>query len=482
MFNETKDPDVTYVDDYVWLPKAKVNAGIIRASLMYGDAPSEAVIEEHHVRVPKYFMRELPYPIKREERDWPTYDISPKTPLRDYQVEPFFSMCVSGGGILNLGCGYGKTFVALNYIASVKRKAIVLVDKTNLLEQWKSEALLHLNITEDQIGWVQGKKWDWEDKAIVLASLSTISRRARDKKLPEGFCDSFGMAFYDECHHLSASVFSKTCPLFKGERHALTATPHREDGLEQVFINHLGPVHYSKVDQELIPTCVFVRTDTDADKVLSEDEARPRNDREILDRAGEINHRKLCAWLGRQFDRNLLICHIADRLVKQGHHVLCVTHSVEHAIYLHGFYPSSGLACGSIDSGKRREAIANAKVAFATVDVAAEALNVPSLSAIIVMTPFGARSQGNLLQQALGRIQRRQENKKEPVAYFISDTSIGMCRGLLRQVRKKLKEWRYPQEDIYAGDGRGGVANTQELLSLPLVPNEEENSIRDGQP
>ena len=458
-----------------------VNSGIIRASLMYG-VPSEAVIDTNHVRVPRHFMAELPQPVVRRERSWPVFDIRAKTEMRDYQILPFLSMCASGGGILNLGCGYGKTFIALNYIAARKLQAIVIVDKTNLLEQWRSEAIAHLDVTEDQIGWVQGKRWDWQDKPIVLASLSTISRRARDGKLPDGFCEAFGVAIYDECHHLSANVFAKTCPLFFGERHGLTATPKREDGLEQVFINHLGPIHYSKVDQELIPDCIFLRTDISADEELMLDECRRGVDRVILDKSGEVNHRKLCAWLGRSSVRNNLICHLADRLVRAGHHVLCVTHSVEHAEFLHGFYRGSGLACGSVDADKRRDAIANASVSFATVDVAAEALNVPSLSAIIVMTPFGARTQGNLLQQALGRIQRRQENKNKPVAYFISDASIPMCGGLLRQVRRKLREWDYPQEDIYVGDGRGGVASTQELHRMPLVPDEEEGGFRHRKP
>ena len=480
MFEEARQPGITYVDNYVWLPKTAINAGIVRASLMYGDAPSEAVIDTTHVRVPRHFMQELPHPVVRRERYWRSFDLRAKTEMREYQIPAFLSMCSSGGGILNLGCGYGKTFIALNYIAARRLQAIVIVDKTNLLEQWKSEALTHLNVTEDQIGWVQGKRWDWVDKPIVLASLSTISRRARDGKLPEGFCEAFGVAIYDECHHLSASVFAKTCPLFFGERHGLTATPRREDGLEQVFINHLGPVHYSKVEQELIPDCVFLRTDVSAEEELLLDEGKRGADRVILDRSGEVNHRKLCAWLGRQESRNSMICHLADRLSGSGHHVLCVTHSVEHAEHLHELYAGSGLACGSVDADKRRDAIANASVSFATVDVAAEALNVPSLSAIIVMTPFGARSQGNLLQQALGRIQRRQENKNKPVAYFIWDQSIPMCGGLIRQVRRKLDTWNYPKEDIYVGDGRGGVAQTSELRRMRLIPNEKEGGVWDG--
>jgi len=111
----------------------------------------------------------------------------PKSDLREYQIEPFVSMCVNKGGILNLGCGYGKTFLALTYIASRGLKAIVLLDKINLLKQWKDEAIKHLDIEPSRIGWVQGKKWDWEDKDIVLASLATVARRAKDNRYLKAF-------------------------------------------------------------------------------------------------------------------------------------------------------------------------------------------------------------------------------------------------------------------------------------------------------
>lgn len=484
MFNERQlDSTKVYIDRYKYVPKHLVNAPVLRAALMYGEAESEAVPVGEHLRLPRHYPVSIDAQVIETKVTFSASKASPKTPLRDYQIEPFVSMCAHGGGILNLGCGYGKTFLALSYIAARGLKAIVLLDKINLLDQWKAEALKHLNIEASRIGWVQGKKWDWEDKDIVLASLSTVARRAKDGKIPEGFCESFGVAVYDECHHLSASVFAKTCPLFYGERHGLTATPNREDGLEEVFFNHLGPVHYSKIDQELIPRCFFLHTGVNADTTIEEDQALRKRDRKILDAAGEIHHRKLCRWLGEQSARNLLICHLADRLSNAGHHVLCITHSVDHAKHLSDFYVDCGLACGDVDPALRRDAIKNNKVSFATVDVAAEALDVSSLSALVVMTPFGARNQGNLLQQALGRIQRKHDSKNQPVAYFIEDVEVHMARALIKQCKRKLREWAYPMEVIdVRGSGSGGVASTSELLRMPLIPREAEYRVRNGKP
>ncbi|MGA1353560.1 MAG: DEAD/DEAH box helicase [Candidatus Limnocylindrus sp.] len=480
-----RDRDTTYVDNYVWLPLDKINASIIRGALMYGDMPSEAKFEGDHLRVPRYFIDDalLPQPVVYTARTWPSSPINTKSAPRDHQLEPLLSMSSAGHGVLNLGCGYGKTFISLMYIAARGYKAIVIVDKMNLLSQWRDEALRHLDIKPEEIGKVQGDTWKWETHKIVLASLGTLSRRARDGKLPEGFAESFGVAIYDECHHLSASVFAQTCPIFYGERHGLSATPSREDGMERVFLNHLGGVHYSKVDQALTPTCVFLQTAVSDDAVIEEDKARRKVERVVLDMAGEVNHRKLCAWLGTLPDRNALIVTLARELEEKGHHVLCLTHSVAHAAHMVTLYPGAGLASGDVPATERQGAIRDHRVSFGTVDIAAEALDVPSLSALIVMTPFGAKTHGNLLQQALGRIQRAHAGKPHPIAYFVDDTKVGMCVGLLRQVKRKLTEWRYPQEVINVrGESDRGVAQVQGLRELRLSRHAEQRRVRDGEP
>ena len=105
-----------------------------------------------------------------------------------------------------------------------------------------------------------------------------------------------------------------------------------------------------------------------------------------------------------------------------------------------------GLAAGSTQAEERVAQISAHRVSVATLDIAAEALNVPSLSALVVLTPFGAKLHGNILQQALGRIQRKHADKLAPVAVFIDDHEVGMCRGLLNQVKRVLRTWGYDYE------------------------------------
>lgn len=426
------------IDDgrYLWLPRSKVNARAIRYSLAVGDMPSEALLTDTHVRVPRHYLRkqDVPKPIKVSGPPLLTRPpIGVKTELFDYQVAPFMSMWRNGGGVLNLGCGYGKTVVSLHYIGTRGLKALVVVNQLNLISQWIGEATTHLTIDKAQIGVVQADKWDWEDKDLVIASIHTLSKRG--DKVPQGFYESFGLVVFDECHHLSAPMFRGLCPKFIGERHGLSATPQREDGLESVFTNHLGRVHYSQIEQQLIPDCVFVETPVGPEAMDAD---------EVKDRAGEVNHRRLCAYLGNLDVRHQICLSQIRALVDEGHHVLCLSHSVDHVEKMHADVPNSGLACGSVPAEQRVENIKNHRVSFATIDVAAEALNVPSLSALVILTPFGARMRGNTLQQVLGRIQRQKAGKLPPKAVFIADFQVPICRGLLRQLAKCLDRWKYP--------------------------------------
>lgn len=441
-----------YIDNFAWVPADKVNVRAIRSLLAYGNMPSDAKLCGDHLRIPRHYMPPEKLlalgPVTRANRTWPVRQIKTRFPLREHQVEPLESMKSAQGGVLNLGCGYGKTFLALTYIAQRGMKAAVVLGNTSLIQQWHNEASTLLEIDKKRIGIVMGTKWQWEDHDIVLISMGTLVKRAQAGKIPPGFCESFGVVFYDECHHLSAPMFSLTCSLFYGERHGLTATPRREDGLEQVFFNHLGPIHYSAVTQDLIPRCVFVRVPTDCGQQLELDAQSRRDNRQILDAGGEVNLRKLAAWLGRVDARNDVIRDIARRELAAGRKVLCLTHSVEHARHMHESWDGSGLATGEVAPDARTQTIRDHSITFATVDIAAEALDAPELSCMIVMTPFGARQQGNLLQQALGRIQRRSQGKEDAVFYYIYDHNIGLCCGLTNQVRRKLQDWEYPTEVI----------------------------------
>ena len=58
---------------------------------------------------------------------------------------------------------------------------------------------------------------------------------------------SFGLAIFDECHHLGAEVFSKCMAKVQSKYMlGLSATMKRKDNLSKVFKMFIGPIVYTK--------------------------------------------------------------------------------------------------------------------------------------------------------------------------------------------------------------------------------------------
>ena len=82
-------------------------------------------------------------------------------------------------------------------------------------------------------------KIDTDDKDIVIGMLQSLSMKEYDKDLFK----QFGFTIVDECHHISAEVFSRV--LFKAVSKytlGLSATMNRTDGLTPVFKMFMGNI------------------------------------------------------------------------------------------------------------------------------------------------------------------------------------------------------------------------------------------------
>ena len=141
-----------------------------------------------------------------------------------------------GGGIISLKCGGGKTVLALHIISMLKKKTIVVVHKYFIMTQWYDRIKQFL--PDARIGKIQQNTVDIEDKDIVLSMVQSLSM----KEYESDTFDSFGLAVFDECHHLGAEVFSKYMQKVSSKYMlGLSATPNRKDGLRKVFEWYIGP-------------------------------------------------------------------------------------------------------------------------------------------------------------------------------------------------------------------------------------------------
>ena len=106
----------------------------------------------------------------------------------------------TGGGIISVPCGYGKTVLALYLAAQMGKNTLVIVHKEFLMNQWKER--IEQFLPDVKVGKIQRNVINKENCEIVIGLLQSISMI----EYPEETFSGFGLVIYDECHH-HASIF-----------------------------------------------------------------------------------------------------------------------------------------------------------------------------------------------------------------------------------------------------------------------------------
>lgn len=174
-----------------------------------------------------------------QRNDPATIEVSPTITLSPHQQVAVDSLIGHDHAVLVAPTGAGKTVMACAVIAARRVPTLILVDRTPLVEQWKSRLMEHLGLGRRQIGRVAAPA---KSSGIVdIATLQAVARRSDASSLFDGY----GLVIVDECHHLPARSFEiavrdARCRRWLG----LTATPYRRDGLEAIITMQCGPVRH----------------------------------------------------------------------------------------------------------------------------------------------------------------------------------------------------------------------------------------------
>jgi superfamily II DNA or RNA helicase len=341
-------PDKGYLDTWLWVPKSFVNVEGTKNALSFTFYDSYAANnvrylylykeEEHHLLVPRAFWNPetLPFDVVDcRPRYFPQVKLGSKIKLdhrstnqglvstgEDVQQKSVDAMKAAEGGVLQLACGKGKTVVALEVIAQLRVPAIIIVDNTHLLEQWKRDIDNFLELDEP-IGIIQAEKFDWK-RPVVLATYQTIAAKA--DTMPEEARRWFGVVIWDEAHHVAAPTFAKSADLFYGRRYGLTATPTRADGLHIIYDLHIGDIVYKDLDQALKPSLYFKWTGMHIDETDPQTRVRDKN--------GELHLSKLTSYFGRWRKRLEMVIDDVRIAATHGRKILVLSNSIDEVINL----------------------------------------------------------------------------------------------------------------------------------------------------
>jgi superfamily II DNA or RNA helicase len=310
-----------------------------------------------------------------------------------------------GGGLLELPCAYGKTVLSLKIISELKKKTLVIVHKEFLMNQWIERIQQFLPTA--QVGKIQGQIIDIENKDIVIGMLQSLSM----KEYPQSMFDSFGLTIIDEVHHISSEVFS--CALFKIVTKymvGLSATMERKDGTTKVFKMFLGDVVYKGTRDEQHPVVVraieYIANDEDFNTV-------------VCDFRGQVQYSTMISKLCVYNHRTEFILKIVVDMLKENpnQQIMILAHNRNLLEYLYNAIESRQFATvGNYLGGMKEKALKESesrKIIIATYSMAAEALDIKSLTTLIMATPKTE------IEQCVGRILR--ERHGAPIVVDIID-------------------------------------------------------------
>ena len=320
--------------------------------------------------------------------------------LRDYQQPviqkaiTYFHSEPSTAGLLELPCAWGKTGGSLFLVSALSKKTLVIVHKEFLMNQWIERISQFLPAA--RVGKIQGQVIDIEDKDIVLCMLQSLSM----KEYPADMFDSFGFTIIDEVHHISSQTFS--CALFKIVTRymlGLSATLNRKDGTTNVIKMFLGNVIFKGKREEQHNVCVkgyhYRVQDDEFNEMKYDARGNPMFSSMIT---------KLCEYNRRsEYILSILAATYAANPAQQ---IMILAHNKCLLEYFYRAISTRGICGGDVGyyvGGMKEAALKESegrKVIIATYSMAAEALDIKTLTTLIMATPKTD------IEQAVGRILR----------------------------------------------------------------------------
>jgi len=319
------------------------------------------------------------------------------------------------------------------------KKTIILVHKEFLMNQWIERIADFL--PSARVGKIQANKLEIEGKDIVIGMIQTLFIR----DFPANTFDSFGLLIIDEVHHIGSEMFSKTLlkivtPYVLG----ISATVERKDKLTKVLYMFIGKKIYSEErnqDDAVTVHGIYYKTvDTEFNETAYDFKGQPKYSTMIS---------KLCDYGPRS---DFIVKVLTDLIELYGDkgQVMILSHNrsllsylykaiQHHAICTVGFYVGGMKEKDLKDTEEK-------KVVLATYSMAAEALDIKTLSILIMASPKKD------IEQSVGRILRVKH--ANPIVVDIVDSHQLFQNQW--QVRKRFyKKCNYKILSVESGQYKG---------------------------
>jgi len=375
------------------------------------------------IYVPRFYgIKRYGLPDNSQLSEGEDIDIAFVKELRDYQTNvvniylKYVNTPISmkseqcgNGGILELPCGYGKTVLSLKIIAELKKKTLILVHKEFLMNQWIER--INEFMPSARIGKIQGSIYQVEGMDIVIGMIQTLHSR----DFPSEAFSPFGLTIIDEVHRIGSEEFSKTLlktltPYMLG----ISATVERKDKLTKILYMFIGEKIYSVDRNDDDPVHIRSIEFKTNDRIFNETE---------YDFRGSPKYSTMISKLCEYGPRSDFIVTVIHDLMKENEEkqIMVLAHNRALLTYLydaiHHKISDDESMVGYYVGGMKEKDLKiteSKKIVLATYAMAAEALDIKTLSTLVMASPKTD------IEQSVGRILRTRG--QNPIVVDIVDS------------------------------------------------------------
>ncbi len=326
-------------------------------------------------------------------------------------------------GVLCASTAFGKTVVAAWIIAKRKVSTLILVHRSQLLDQWIARLSTFLGMDAAEIGRIGSGKRQITGRVDVATIQSLYS-----KKVVDDIVADYGQLIVDECHHLSAQSFEAVASRSRAKYVlGLSATVARQDGHQPIIFMQCGPIRYKVDDRQQARERPFShhvivrRTGFALPESLMD-----RQDLKIYD---------LYRALAEDERRNSMITSDVLEALAQGRNPVVITERTDHlerlSAHLNPHVRHLVALRGGMGTRQRRDVDARLKempadeprVLIATGKYLGEGYDDPRLDTLFLSLPVSWKG---IIAQYAGRLHRLNDMKKEVLIYDYLDDSVPM--------------------------------------------------------
>lgn len=357
--------------------------------------------------------------------------------LRNEQQIAIDNLLKYDNGILCAPTGFGKTVIGCKLIEERKVNTLILVNKIQLLNQWKDRIKEFLDVKE--VGEISSKKKNITN-VIDVASIKSLWNNGNVLDIAK----NYGMIIIDECHHTAAYTFEQAINTGNAKYvYGISATPERENGHTPIIKMQCGDIRYKvdslKFNKKLnIPMKVIAKKShlNFTNQNIDNYELNEINDLIAKD---IIRSEKIIKDIKKEYDNGKNILVLTERLELMNYIYDKLSKYTNNIFKYYGGIGKKVLKNYMELNNQINENEEN-KIIVATGSYIGEGFDDSKLDVLFLTMPISGQTR---VTQYAGRLHRQDSNKKEILIYDYIDDNFSKTRNMFLKRKKTYKKLGY---------------------------------------